>query len=85
MCCTCGNVQHMVMIQVRDVPDDVHRKLKSQAALEGLSLSEYLKRDLIVRADQPTWAQVRARIRARGPSGLRTETVREALDELREE
>jgi len=31
----------MVMIKVRDVPGDVHRKLKSQAALEGLSLSEY--------------------------------------------
>lgn len=75
----------MVMIQVRDVPDDVHRKLKSQAALEGLSLSEYLKRDLIVRADQPTWRELSERIRARGRSGLTRETVREALDELREE
>lgn len=85
MCCTCITVRHMVMIQIRDVPEDVHRLLKSRAALEGLSLSEYLKRDIMGLANKPTWAEVRERIRARGPSGLTTQTVREALDELREE
>ena len=30
------------MIQIRNVPDDVHRKIKARAALEGKSLSEYL-------------------------------------------
>lgn len=74
----------MVMIQIRDVPEDVHRTLKSRAALAGMSLSDYLKRDIVERANQPTWSEVRARIRARGPSGLRPEAVREALDELRD-
>lgn len=73
------------MIQIRNVPEDVHRTLKSRAALAGMSLSDYLKRDIVERASHPTWAEVRARIQARGPSGLRPETVREALDELRAE
>ena len=34
------------MIQIRNVPDAVHRRLKAQAALEGLSLSEYLLREV---------------------------------------
>jgi len=85
MCSACITVERMVMIQIRDVPEDVHRVLKSRAALEGLSLSEYLKRDLVVRAHQPTWAEVADRLRAMGPSGLRSETVREALDERRTE
>ncbi len=85
MHCACVTVEHMVMIQIRDVPEDVHRVLKSRAALAGMSLSEYLKRDIVDRAHQQSWEEVRERIRARGPSGLRTETVREALDELREE
>lgn len=71
------------MIQIRDVPQDVHRTLKSRAALEGMSLSDYLRCDIVTWANQPTWAEVSERIRARGPSGLTTETVREALDELR--
>lgn len=75
----------MVMIQIRDVPEDVHRTLKARAALAGMSLSDYLKRDIVDRAEQPTWEEMRARLRALGPSGLKTETVREALDELRAE
>jgi plasmid stability protein len=34
------------MIQIRNVPDKVHRTLKARAEREGMSLSDYIKRDL---------------------------------------
>jgi antitoxin FitA len=42
------------MIQVRDVPDSVHGTLKSRAAREGMSLSDFLKRELERIAERPS-------------------------------
>jgi plasmid stability protein len=42
------------MIQVRNVPEDVHGTLKSRAAREGMSLSDFLKRELAHAAERPT-------------------------------
>jgi plasmid stability protein len=42
------------MIQVRDVPEHVHGILKSRAAREGMSLSDFLKRELARSAERPT-------------------------------
>jgi plasmid stability protein len=42
------------MIQVRDVPEQVHGILKSRAAREGMSLSDFLKRELARAAERPT-------------------------------
>ena len=42
------------MIQIRDVPEDVHRTLKARAAREGMSLSDYIKRELEHNAERPT-------------------------------
>lgn len=42
------------MIQVRNVPAAVHAKLKARAASHGLSLSDYLKRELAVIAERPS-------------------------------
>lgn len=42
------------MIQVRDVPEHVHRTLKSRAAREGMSLSDFLKKELARAAERPT-------------------------------
>jgi plasmid stability protein len=42
------------MIQVRDVPEHVHRTLKSRAAREGMSPSDFLKRELARAAERPT-------------------------------
>jgi plasmid stability protein len=42
------------MIQVRDVPEDVHGILKSRAAREGMSLSDFLKKELAHVAERPT-------------------------------
>jgi len=72
------------MIQVRGVPDDVHRTLKTRAAASSMSLSDYIKRDLEISASRPSLEEIDARVRERGPSGLRTETIVSALRELRD-
>lgn len=47
------------MIQIRNVPDSLHRKLKARAAMEGMSLSDYLLDELRLIAQQPTLAEWR--------------------------
>ena len=66
------------MIQIRIVPEDIHRTLKSRAALEGLSLSDYLLREIRVLATHPSPAELRARLSSR--PGTRTgESMAEAV------
>ena len=71
------------MIQIRNVPDDVHRTLKSRAAAAGMSLSDYIKHDLELAAARPTLEEIDARVSARGRSGVPVETVIAALHEAR--
>lgn len=54
-----------VMIQIRNVPADLHRQLKARAALEGMSLSDYLLREIRVAAELPTLEEIRQRLAAR--------------------
>jgi antitoxin FitA len=54
-----------VMVQIRNVPDDLHRRLKSRAALAGMSLSDYLLAELRASADVPTAEEMRMRLSAR--------------------
>jgi plasmid stability protein len=72
------------MIQVRDVPDAVHRTLKMRAAAAGMSLSDYVKRDLEIAASRPTLDEIDARVRERGTSSLHAETIVSTLRELRD-
>ena len=51
------------LVQVRDVPEQVHRTLKARAALSGISLSEYLRAELALIAARPTPDEVRERLR----------------------
>lgn len=51
-----------VMIQIRNVPDTLHRRLKSRAALAGMSLSDYLLGELRRVAERPTAEEMRARL-----------------------
>ena len=82
---TCVMVRNMSkMIQIRDVPDDVHRTLKIRAAAAGMSLSDYVKRDLEAASAQPTIEEIDARVSARGRSGVRAATVISALREVRD-
>ena len=54
-----------VMIQIRNVPDTLHRTLKSRAALAGMSLSDYLLNELRESAKRPTLAEMRTRLEER--------------------
>jgi antitoxin FitA len=72
------------MIQVRNVPEGVHRTLKARAAAAGLSLSDYIKRDLEASAERPSFEEVHARVKARRPTGARAETIVAAIREVRD-
>lgn len=49
------------MIQIRNVPDSLHRRRKSRAALAGMSLSDYLLQQICEVAERPTIEELRAR------------------------
>jgi plasmid stability protein len=55
------------MIQVRNVPDVLHRGLKARAATAGMSLSDYLLVELREIAERPTLAEFRERMYTRRP------------------
>ena len=66
MFCTCDHVIRMsTMIQIRNVPEGLHRRLKARAALAGMSLSEYLLREVRRVAQQPTLEELRVRLERR--------------------
>jgi plasmid stability protein len=71
------------MIQVRNVPDEMHRMLKIQAAAEGISLSDLIKRELGVMSDRLSFEELDARVRARGPSKVKTENTVRYIREAR--
>ena len=52
-------------IQIRDVPDEVHRVLATRAASAGMSLTAYLRAELTRVAERPPVADVLARAAAR--------------------
>lgn len=60
----------MSTLQVRDVPQDVHRTLKARAASSGRSLSEYVLGILEREARHPTLDELLDRVRARGAVDL---------------
>jgi plasmid stability protein len=53
------------MIQIRNVPDALHRRLKARAALEGKSLSDYLLKEIRDAAERLTVEELRARLARR--------------------
>ena len=55
------------MIQIKNVPSPVHRTLKARAAQAGMSLSDYLLREISAVAERPTLDELLARLAARGP------------------
>jgi hypothetical protein len=63
------------MIQIRNVPDALHRKLKARAALQGKSLSAYLLETIAELAEKPSVEEWRARLRTREPMNLGDETL----------
>ncbi len=71
----------VTMVQIRNVPADFHRRLKARAALEGMSMSDYIMREMKKALDVPTRQEVLDRIRARA---LKVESF-DAAKILREE
>ena len=66
MCITCVYVFRMTaMIQIRNVPDALHRRLKSRAALAGMSLSDYLLKEIREVAERPSIEELSARLQRR--------------------
>ena len=71
------------MVQIRNVPEALHRQLKSRAALAGMSLSDYLLSEIRQVAERPTIDELRARLRSRtemAPSVPPAEAVRAERD-----
>jgi len=64
------------MIQLRNVPDNLHRSLKARAAMAGMSLSDYLLSEIREIAERPTLAEMRERLHPRRPVSPRLDTAR---------
>ena len=72
-----------IMIQIRNVPDELHRKLKSRAALRSKSLSQYLLDEIEQLSARPDDEEIRTRLQSRSRVELpepTAETVRDERD-----
>lgn len=56
-----------VMIQIRNVPNELHRRLKARAALAGMTLSDYLLREIRRVAERPSVEELKVRLAGRSP------------------
>ena len=73
------------MIQIRNVPDDLHRRLKARAAQRGMTLSDYLMEMAEREVETLSIEELSERIRRRGPvmkGVFAAEVVRELRDEM---
>jgi len=81
---TCEHAYDMSrMIQIRNVPDALHRRLKARAAMAGMSLSDYLLDEIRRAAERPTPDELRARLAGRAaaaPAISPAEAVRAERD-----
>jgi plasmid stability protein len=66
------------VVQIRNVPDDVHRTLRARAAAAGMSLSDYLLEELVRVAERPSIADVLARA-SRRSGGATTDAIVDAV------
>ena len=64
------------MIQIRNVPDELHGELKARTALAGQSLSDYLLQEVRRLAERPSPDELRARLRERRPVRTRVSAAR---------
>lgn len=70
-------------IQIRDVPDDVHAVMRARAAAAGMSMSEYLRSELVTLAEKPTMEELLARIRTRPPNNVTRQSIVDIIREAR--
>jgi len=69
------------MIQLRNVPDGLHRSLKARAAMSGMSLSDYLIAEIREIAERPTLLELRDRLRTRKAVKVQIDTARLVREE----
>jgi len=69
------------MIQLRNVPDSLHRSLKARAAMAGMSLSDYLLAEIKEIAERPTLEELRERLHQRKPVAVQWDTARMVREE----
>jgi plasmid stability protein len=69
------------MIQLRNVPDALHRTLKARAATAGMSLSDYLLAEIKEIAERPTLRELRERLHKREPVAVQFDTARMVQEE----
>ncbi|HET6180570.1 MAG TPA: hypothetical protein VFE61_26870 [Candidatus Sulfotelmatobacter sp.] len=69
------------MIQLRNVPDALHRSLKARAAMAGMSLSDYLLAEIREIAERPTLEEFRDRLHTRKAITLELDTARIVREE----
>lgn len=69
------------MIQLRNVPDALHRGLKARAAMAGMSLSDYLLAEIKEIAEKPTLVELRERLHTRKPVALHFDSARLVREE----
>lgn len=55
------------MVQIRNIPEAIHRALKARAALAGQSLSDFVRAELVAMARLPSEAELRARLASAKP------------------
>jgi plasmid stability protein len=72
-------------VQIRNVPEDVHARLKERAAYAGQSLNEYLLQQMREIASLPTIAEMTERLRARSDKAYDGPGVGEIAAIIREE
>ena len=73
---TCKYTVHMPkMIQIRNVPDSIHRRVKARAALSGMSLSDYLLREIRESLEKPTPTELRKRLASQSRVKLKSSVV----------
>ena len=71
----------MSLVQIRNVPQDLHRRLKARAAMAGMSMSEYALQELRKALERPTREEMLERLASRPTRRLR----RPAADVIRAE
>ena len=55
----------VMMVQIRNVPEKIHRQLKARAAIEGMSMSDFVLREVRKALERPTRLEILERLRAR--------------------
>jgi plasmid stability protein len=71
----------MSLIQIRNVPEAIHRRAKARAALEGLTLSDYALRAVERELREPTLSEIAARIRTLDPVDVEPPAARVVREE----